>query len=335
MNKPFPRFLGLLPIIIVVIAVAFWWRGQQVETTFAGLAFGNGRLEATEIDVATKLHGRVAQILVNEGDMVEEGLVVARMDTQVLNAQLREAEAQKRKAEQEKNVAEAVIAQRESEHTFAQQVLKRTQKLADAGVTDQNQLDHDRASERAAKAVWTAAKAQAVSAEATIESAKATIERIQADINDCILKSPRYGRVQYRLAEPGEVLAAGGKILTLVDITDVYMTFYLPTKDAGKLAIGGEARIVLDVIPDRAIPAKISFVSPTAQFTPKEVETKNEREKLMFRVKVKIDPALLRQNADRVKTGLPGVAYVKVDLAAEWPASLRSNVSVTSTNSPP
>jgi HlyD family secretion protein len=335
MNKPFPRFFGLLPVVIAIIAAAFWWQGQQVETTFTGLAFGNGRLEATEIDVATKLQGRVAQIAVNEGDMVEEGQVVARMDTQVLNAQLREAEAQKLKMEQEKNVAEAVIAQRESEYTFAQQVLKRTQKLADAGVTDQNQLDHDRAAERAAKAIWTAAKAQAVSAEAAIESAKATIERIQADINDSILKSPRYGRVQYRLAEPGEVLAAGGKILTLVDITDVYMTFYLPTKDAGKLAIGAEARIVLDAIPDRAIPAKISFVSPTAQFTPKEVETKNEREKLMFRVKVKIDPVLLRQNADRVKTGLPGMAYVKVDLATEWPASLRGNVSVTSTNSPP
>lgn len=335
MNKPLPRFLGFLLIPLVVIASALWWRDHQVESTRTGLASGNGRLEATEIDVATKLQGRVAQILADEGDMVEAGQIIARMDTLVLEAQLREAQAQKRKACQEKNVADAVIAQRESEYTFAQQVLKRTQKLADAGVTDLNQLDHDQAAERAAKAVWIASKAQATSAQAAIESAQATIERIQADINDCILKSPRYGRVQYRLAEPGEVLSAGGKVLTLVDITDVYMTFYLPTIEAGKLAIGGDARIVLDVLPDRAIPAKISFVSPTAQFTPKEVETKNEREKLMFRVKVKIDPALLLANADRVKTGLPGMAYVKTDPLAEWPASLRGNISVTATNSPP
>lgn len=142
---------------------------------------------------------------------------------------------------------------------------------------DRDQLDRDQAAEETAKAAVAAAKAQATSADASIESATAKIESIKANLDDTILKSPTDGRVQYRLAEPGEVLPAGGKVVTLIDITDVYMTFFLPTKEAGKLVMGGDARIVLDVLPDRPIPATVSFVSPTAQFTPKEVETRAER----------------------------------------------------------
>ncbi|MEI9892521.1 MAG: HlyD family efflux transporter periplasmic adaptor subunit [Chthoniobacter sp.] len=122
------------------------------------------------------------------------------------------------------------------------------------------------------------------------------------------------------------MLAAGGKVVTLIDITDVYMTFFLPTAEAGQLLYGGDARIVLDVLPGRPIPATVSFVSPTAQFTPKEVETRSEREKLMFRIKVKIAPALLLRYVDRVKTGLPGIAYVKLTPETAWPPQLQTDL---------
>ena len=100
------------------------------------------------------------------------------------------------------------------------------------------------------------------------------------------------------------------------------MTIFLPTSQAGRVAIGSEARIVLDVRPDISIPATVSFVSPQAQFTPKSVETQTEREKLMFRVRVKIAPELLKAYAKQVKTGLPGVAWVRLDATAPWPATL-------------
>ena len=102
------------------------------------------------------------------------------------------------------------------------------------------------------------------------------------------------------------------------------MTFFLPTTQAGKVAIGADARIVLDALPGLPIPAKVSFVSPTAQFTPKEVETRTEREKLMFRVKVKVDPELLKHYAERIKTGLPGMGYVQIDATAAWPEALKT-----------
>lgn len=125
------------------------------------------------------------------------------------------------------------------------------------------------------------------------------------------------------MAEPGEVLAAGGKVVTVLDLTDVYMTIFLPTEQAGQVKIGAEVRLVFDALPDVTVPARVSFVAPGAQFTPKEVETQTEREKLMFRIKVKIDPGLLVNHLEHVKTGVPGVAYVRLDPLAEWPEDVQ------------
>ncbi len=116
------------------------------------------------------------------------------------------------------------------------------------------------------------------------------MELYKVNIADNTLVSPRDGRIQYRIANVGEVLPAGGKVFTMLDLTYVYMDIYLPTAEAGKARIGDDARIVLDARPDLAIPAKVTFIAADAQFTPKAVETKTERDKLMFRVRVRIDP---------------------------------------------
>jgi HlyD family secretion protein len=130
--------------------------------------------------------------------------------------------------------------------------------------------------------------------------------------------------VQYRVAEPGEVLDAGGVVLNMVDLGDVYMTFFLPTREAGRVAFGAEVRLVLDAVPQYAIPARATFVADVAQFTPKSVETAEERQKLMFRIRAQIDPDLLQRHLEQVKTGLPGMAYVRLDPEAEWPPELRN-----------
>ena len=104
----------------------------------------------------------------------------------------------------------------------------------------------------------------------------------------------------------------------------IYLTFFVPEETAGKIALGADARIVLDAMDDVAIPASISYVASVAQFTPKSVETRVEREKLMFRVKAKIDPALLKQYVEYVKTGIPGVAWVRLDDKEPWPDFLKT-----------
>jgi HlyD family secretion protein len=233
-----------------------------------------------------------------------------------------------------------MVAQREAELDAAQKRLARTEVLAARGTSPAQTLDDDRARFQGASAAVSAAKAQLAAAEAAIGTAKsqvigvhsdaeavrATIERIEADINDSTLRSPRDGRVQYRVAQPAEVLSAGGAVLNLVDLGDVYMTFFLPTNAAGRVAIGAEVRLVLDAAPQYVVPARATFVADVAQFTPKTVETEEERQKLMFRIKAHIAPDLLRKHITQVKTGLPGVAYVRLDPRVEWPADLEIRV---------
>jgi HlyD family secretion protein len=146
-----------------------------------------------------------------------------------------------------------------------------------------------------------------------------------------VLKSPVKGRVLYRLAEEGEVIASGGKVLTLLNLEDVYMDLFLPGQEAARIKYGAEARIVLDAAPGRVAPAKVTFVSPEAQFTPKQVETRSERDKLMFRVKIQVPPELVMPYIDRIKTGIRGVGYVRYDDAVAWPDSLKSNVAIPKT----
>ncbi|MEJ2626620.1 MAG: HlyD family efflux transporter periplasmic adaptor subunit, partial [Pseudolabrys sp.] len=300
MNKTRTWFARAAIVLVVAAGGYFGWLYFKPQGLPAGIAGANGRIEATEIDIATKNPGRVKQILVHEGDFVTAGQVLVKMDTDVLQAQRREADAQRRRAvvgvttakaqvvqrEAEKTAAIAVVAQRKAELEAAQKRFARSEDLAKRGTAAIETLDNDRARYQGAKAAVSAAEAQVaaaasaisaanaqvINAEAAVDAAKATVDRIQADIDDSTLKAPRAGRVQFRVAQPGEVLGAGGKVLNIVDLSDVYMTFFLPTEAAGRVAIGSEVHLVLDAIPQYVVPARATFVADVAQFTPKTVE---------------------------------------------------------------
>jgi HlyD family secretion protein len=184
-------------------------------------------------------------------------------------------------------------------------------------------LDQRRQALNGSIASLKAANDRVGAAERALDAATHDAEYYRVNIVDNSLIAPRDGRVQYRIANTGEVLPAGGRVFTMLDVLYVYMDIYLPTADAGKVKIGADARIVLDARPDHAIPAKVMFIATEAQFTPKTVETKDERDKLMFRIRVKIDPDRLRARGPAVRSGLPGVAFVKQDPSVEWPPALR------------
>lgn len=314
----------------------------------------NGRIEATEIDIAALTGGSIADIAAAEGQVVNAGDVLVQMDVVQLNAQKRQAEAQLRRASIAIETAKAMVAQAEAQERAAEAAVDQAQAMADAAAqklarseqlvktnaVSQQVLDDDRAKDREAKAGVaaaeashaaalagiTSAQAQVVDAEAAIDAAKASIDSITASIDDATLVAPRSGRIQYLVAQEGEVVGSGGRILSLVDLGDVYMTVFLPTSQAGRVQIGSEVRLTLDAAPGIAIPATVSYVADVAQFTPKTVETAEEREKLMFRVRAKVDPELLSRYVAYVKTGLPGMAYLKTLPDAEWPASLANVV---------
>ncbi len=322
MNPHAKRRLGvaLVAVIVLIIGVAVWWLRKPALPP--GFFATNGRLEATQVDISTKLAGRLDIVTAQEGDTVKPGEVLARMDVRNLEANLHQEQANLDGAMAAKYAAEADLAGRLSERAFARDEYQRTVSLVKQHFVAQQQADLARTKLETAEAQVKAARASVSQRESEIQATQAKIDNIKADLEDSTLKSPILGRVLYRVAEPGEVLPVGGKVLTLFDLTDVYMTVFVPTNAVGNVIMGSEARIVFDAMPKTPIPAKVSFVSPEAQFTPKQVETQSEREKLMFRVKVNLNPQLLLKYKELVKTGVPGEVYFRLDPKAQWPQNL-------------
>jgi HlyD family secretion protein len=348
------QWLAAALVVVALVAGYIVWQRTDASDLPEGIAQGNGRIEAVEIDIATKSAGRLREIRVREGAFVHAGDILALMDTSQLAAQKRQAEAELRRAmiavdtaasivtqrEAERRAASALVEQREAQLDAATRRRARSEQLSINNTIAQQVVDDDRANESSMKAALAAsqasvaaseaaigaAKAQSVDARAAVDAAQAAIESIDTEIADGTLVSPRDGRVQFLVAQPGEVLAGGGRIINLVDPSDVYMTFFLSAPDAGRVSLGAEVRLVLEAAPQYVIPASVSFVADVAQFTPKTVETRDEREKLMFRVRARIEPELLRKYMTYVKTGLPGVAYIRLDPQTAWPDSLEKNL---------
>lgn len=293
--------------------------GEDTRPVPDGIVFGNGRLEAVEVDIETKIAGRVDKILVREGDLVKDGEHLASIDSAQLRAQLLRSEAEIASAQSLVAQAQAQITQTEAQLRLAERELERASALVERGHTSQETYDTKLSQRDVAKATLEASKATLISRQRNVDAAVAAKQEIETQISDCELLSPTLGRILYRLTEPGEVLPSGGKVMTLINLDEVYMEIFLPALEAHRLAIGSEARIVIDGT-DFAIPANVSFVSPQAQFTPKQVETASEREKLMFRIKVRVPTDLVKRHIEFVKTGIRGVAYVRPGIdPPDWP----------------
>ena len=275
-NRSSIFFASALVVLLLAAGGFGYWKSMH-DRLPEGLYVGNGRLEATEVQIASKTPGRLAEVLVDEGDKVSKGQLLA------------------------------------------QQELNRSQALFKHGYVSGQIIDQQQARIGTGNAAVAAARAQVSAVEAAIGAAQAQVAQLTSEIDDSSLRAPIDGIIQLRMAEPGEVLGAGGRVLLLIDPSDQYMNLYLPASVTGRLAVGDEARIVLDALPDHPLPAKITFVAAKSQFTPKEVETRDERQKLVFRVKLRLtDPSALPQ----AKPGMPGASYVRT-APVEWPVNLQ------------
>ena len=283
-----------LAVVAVVGGAIAWWLLSKPKLP-PGFASGNGRLEATEVDIAAKYAGRLKTVEVDEGDTIEPGQVVATIDTEPLEAQLRAAQAKIVEAQNNLRTAQAQERVKKSELDYAEKQYKRSQQLVKSGAVSGQEADVDLARAESARAALIGVQAQAVAAQSAIDAQTAESERIKALLADNTLRSPIRARVQARLAQPGEVVAAGGKVLSTLDLSDVFMYVFLPTNVTGKLA----------------------------QFTPKTVETAEERHNLTFRTKLQVtNKEGLRAFERMVKVGVPGMGYVQLDPSAEWPKNL-------------
>ena len=317
--------IPLLAVLLIGGGGGYYWWALTHPPLPAGISLGNGRIEAEEIDIATKYAGRVSELFADIGDMVAPGQVVARMDTRDLQQSLSKSEAQGRQAQHAVDEARANLAQQQTQKLLAQQEMDRASNLLKHGWTTQEIVDQRRQALDAAIAGLNVAQERISQTQHALDAVEHDAGYFRVEIADNTLVAPKTGRIQYRLANLGEVLPAGGKVFTMLDFTDVYMDIYLPTQAAGKVKIGADARIVLEAYPNHPIPAKVSFVASQAQFTPKTVETQTERDKLMFRIRARIDEERLRAHIDAIRSGLPGLAYIRWDQTAAWPKNLQGS----------
>ena len=322
-RRPWRKYVMLLVALLAGgLGGGYWWLHPDA-TLPPGIASGNGRLEADQIDIDTKFAGRIAKLFADEADMVKAGQVVALMDTRDLQASLQKAQSAVGAAQRSLDEARANLAQQQSQVTLAKQELDRTSTLVPKGYATVELLDQRRQQMNAAVAAANSAAARVAVAEHALAGATQDVELYRINISDNALVAPRDGRIEYRVANVGEVLPAGGRVFTMIDTGYVYMDIYLPTTEAGRVRLGSAARIVLDAYPAYPIPATVVFLASQAQFTPKTVETRDERARLMFRIRVRVDTEQLRERAQAVRSGLPGVGYVRTDPQAAWPPRLQ------------
>ncbi|WP_027255928.1 HlyD family secretion protein [Leisingera aquimarina] len=312
--------------LLLLAAAAYLFVSENGADLPQGFVQGNGRIEAEQVEIAPARAGRVAKVLAAEGSLAAAGDVLVEMDTDELSAVHDRAKAEAALARQTKAEAEALVLQRQSEQRRAAHELDRATALLAGHNISETVFEERETAHQVAEAVLGAAQARVATADAGIAAAEAEVRRIAAQIEDSTLTAPMPGRVLYRLAEQGEVVAAGGPILTLLSLENIYMDVFLPAREAGLLPIGAEARIVLDALPEYAIPATVTFVSPEAQFTPKQVETLSEREQLVFRVRVRIPQDLVAARIEHVKTGLRGIAVIRLTLDSPWPEALERRI---------
>lgn len=321
------RPLGFAAMLLAAATAGGWWYLHRPPVLPAGIIASNGRLEMDEIDIETKFPERVAALAVDEGAVVRAGALLARMDTADMEASLAQAQAQIAAQDSVIVQSQADLAQAVTARDLAARELARTTALVPRGFATQELLDQRRQALEAAVQNQRAIEARIAGARAAREAAVQAARLISVNIADNTITAPKSGVVQYRLANLGEVLPAGGKLFTLLDTNYVYMDVFLPTAQAGLAVPGREARIVLDARPDLALPAHVIFLSDQNQFTPKLVETRTERDKLMFRVRLKLDDAA--GAAAFVQAGLPAMAYIRAQDGAAWPdfSQIRANAA--------
>lgn len=313
--------LILTLIVLGLVGVGVWQNFALQKADYQGIAQVNGRLNLTRLDIATLYAGRVQEILVKEGDTVQKGQVLVRLDDTQVNAKEQQIQAHQQQAREavQRVRAEQDAVQKQLE--LAQLELDNAHKLYKDKLISSTELARHQTQYAATLAKLNATKAAQAEAESIIQQAQAQALQVQDMLDDYQIKAPIDGRVEYKVAELGTVIPAGGKVISLLDTRDVYLNIFLPPQQVNPLKIGDEARIHIEGI-DAVFPATVQFVAADAQFTPKSVETQEERTKLMFKVKLSIDKALASKYQNLFKGGMTALGYVKYDAQAAWPEEL-------------
>jgi H+-transporting ATPase len=308
--KPLLLFLGL---VIAAGGAGYEFRDRFKTTPPIGIISANGRIEANESDITTKVPGRVAELLVDEGSVVTAGQILAHIDTKDRDA-LRDRDATGVSGLQKIIGEDEVFFARTSfELRRAKLHLAHARGLLREGRGTRKMLARRQQETYSAAAALTAAKARLGEDGLKLDVAKHALEQAQVNIADSALVAPIGGRIQRRTARAGETLPLGAKVFVMLDTTSIYMDILLPAAAARKVKLGSDARVILDALPSLSIPAKVSILVNGPQSGPINAESKSQRKAPMVPVRELIDPAHLGAAAAIVRIGMPGVVHIRLD----------------------
>jgi len=275
---------------------------------------GSGQIETTQVVVSGKIASRIMEIAVKEGDKVEAGQVLVRLDCKEIEARCAQAEAQvaqaeaaQAQAEAAKNQARSSLAPHTAQQAQAKRDLDRAQALLESQSIPENRYEQARTAydilteqlSSASQAVKVAERATGV-ARAQIETAKAAVKLSETGLEECELKAPMSGRVSARNYEVGELAMPGAALLKLDRTENVYTYIYIPNEEVGRVSVGQKVRVVADTYPDRTFEGAVERINDEAEFTPKSIQTKEDRTRLVFGVKV-----VLANTDGTLRPGMP------------------------------
>jgi HlyD family secretion protein len=291
----------------------------------------SGTIEAIEVNVASKVAGQILALAVEEGSRVKPGDVLATIDHATADIQLRQAEAgvalaraqlvllQNGARKEDIEQADAALRQAEANLKVAVDDAKRMRELLKSGsVTTKPRDDAEarltvaeaqrKGAEEALNKVRRLARPEEIdAAEARLAQAQAAADLLAKSIADCTIVAPAGGIITHKAVEAGELVTPGATVVTLSELDSVYVMIYLAEKEIGRVRLGDQADVAIDAFPGRAFPGRITYISPEAEFTPKNVQTKEDRVKLVFGVKVEIE-----NPEGLLKPGLPADATIRV-----------------------
>lgn len=302
------KILLILFIVAIFCSIGFFVYKNFFAKNNDNIITGNGRVEAREVAVSAKFGGKIVELKVNEGDYVKKDQLLAVIDSRALEADIEAQKAKSNEILKQISAVDAEIKATNSDITFYTKELNRTKALIKQNFASQLELDKNNNALDKTKAKLNSLIANKNSLQASYKSLLATIKAQEINLSDMKIYSPINGVVLYKLVENGEMISNGSRMFIMYNPDDLYMTIYMPSENAGQVKLGEKATVKLDAYKNKTFPATITFIADNAEFTPKEVETQKERQKLVFRVKLTFD-----DNSNReAKPGMPGDGYIEI-----------------------
>lgn len=302
------KILLILFIVAIFCSIGFFEYKNFFAKNNDNIITGNGRVEAREVAVSAKFGGKIVELKVNEGDYVKKDQLLAVIDSRALEADIEAQKAKSNEILKQISAVDAEIKATNSDITFYTKELNRTKALIKQNFASQLELDKNNNALDKTKAKLNSLIANKNSLQASYKSLLATIKAQEINLSDMKIYSPINGVVLYKLVENGEMISNGSRMFIMYNPDDLYMTIYMPSENAGQVKLGEKATVKLDAYKNKTFPATITFIADNAEFTPKEVETQKERQKLVFRVKLTFD-----DNSNReAKPGMPGDGYIEI-----------------------